>query len=196
MPDYAGDREWADGYWPEIRRIIQANAGAIISIDPADEEADATQATDAVVTCDTGSVAVRCRRDNCRWRDLTLRYRRCAWGVVEFGLQRGYEVDKILGGFGRWYLYCWTDGDSISEWILADLDAVRARGLIELALPENGGREIVNRDRTTSFICISAEDLRNADVLVGWDMRSWGEVAELRRWANAQMAPLQDERSA
>jgi hypothetical protein len=94
---------------------------------------------------DSGEIAVRIRRANVRWRDLTIRSR--------IGHAKT-EIHKIREGFGRYYLYCWTnESNIISDWILVDLNQLRESGLLE------NRKEITNKDGYTAFINIPAIEL-------------------------------------
>jgi len=118
----------------------------------APDDVDRRNATDMVVRLSGGDVAVRLRRADCDYRDLTIRSKR----------DSGYrtELSKIRDGFGDWYLYGWLDGrNHISEWILVDLDELRTKQLWR------GRREIPNGDGTW-FIPIAADELKRCGCLV------------------------------
>ena len=114
------------------------------------------------------TVAVRVRRPDCRWRQLTLRYRR----LVAGRWSNEFEVDKILAGFARWYFYGWTEGREpllwLGDWMIVDLDEVRASGLIEDAIEE--GREKENDDHCTTFTWITVDELHEVGALVASDI--------------------------
>lgn len=162
--EWEQDKGWADGFGEQIRSILQRNVGQMVSVRSATDDEDAQRATDLVVTLDTGDVALRVRRDDCRFRDLTLRYRRRPWGALEHPFVDGYEVDKIIEGYARWYLYLWTAGSTVKDWLLVDLDVVRAARLIEAAV-ENG-RERENTDRVTTFTWLELGELSTAGAVV------------------------------
>lgn len=103
---YERDRDWAYQYVPDATAILARATIKLLSVELSSDHLDRKQATDLVVTTDIGQVAWRARREGCEYRDLTLRYRRRhtpadAW-------RRGFEVDKIMGGFARHYLYSWA----------------------------------------------------------------------------------------
>jgi hypothetical protein len=100
------DRDWAYQYWPEASAILSRFAINALTVELASDQLDRKQATDLVITTSTGPVAWRARRPDCRHRDLTLRYRRRANPTEPW--VSGFEVDKILAGFARYYLYTWV----------------------------------------------------------------------------------------
>lgn len=106
MGDWRSDKEWADGYQPDVEAILARNAARFIRVERAPWTQDVKEATDFKIVTDKGDVAWRIRRE-CRYRQLTLRLRRRPWGVLNAEFHRGYEVDKILRGYARWYLYAW-----------------------------------------------------------------------------------------
>lgn len=107
-PEWVADKEWADQYVPEATAILRRNAIKLLRVDLASEQMDMKQAVDLVITTDVGQIAWRVRRQDCRHRDLTLRFRRRPWGNPRVGWKRGYEVDKIIGGYATHYLYSWV----------------------------------------------------------------------------------------
>lgn len=138
----------------EIKKILIQNSMHFIGVRTATPNEDMRQATDLVVTVQDGDIAVRIRRSGYRskYRDLTIR---------SYNNGCRTELDKIKEGWGRWYLYLWEcTENNICDWILADLNKVR-----ELNLLENR-KEIPNTDKTTRFISISADELRNTGCLV------------------------------
>ncbi len=143
---------WQAGYYSQIQKIIRENAGAFVTVDVASPEADMKHATDFVVRVTGGDVAVRVRRPKYKYRDLTIR-----------SYNGGYktELDKIRDGFARFYLYCWTcDSDEIAEWVLVDVDKLRASGLLD------NRKETPNADGRTKFIAIQLPELRAKDCVV------------------------------
>lgn len=143
---YSGDRKWADKHIEQVAAILRANAMHIVKIEVAPETQDAEEATDLIIEVKGGSVAVRLRRVDTHYRDLTIRSRRPS-GVPT-------ELYKLRAGFGDWYLYGWTNNGNIEEWILVDLNLLRGAGLLE------GPRaEIPNRDGSSHFVAISLNEL-------------------------------------
>lgn len=158
--DWDLDKDWADGYGAQIARIIKANVGALIDVRTASAEQDIKQATDLVVSVPAGEIALRIRREDCAYRDLTLRYRRRG----QTGWADNFEVQKILAGFARWYFYAWTKGRDIGDWMLVDLEIVRESGLIEDAIDE--GREKTNDDGATTFTWLTRAELWGIGAIV------------------------------
>lgn len=151
--DVRRDWTWADRYLKDIARILKANAGRLIAIKVAPMTNDLEQATDLVISIEGGDVAVRVRRD-CKYRDLTIR----AWR--RSGTKT--EIDKISSGFGRWYLYAWTDSKGkIVDWILVDLDKFRNSGLLE-----DNRRIIPNPDKRTGFKVYTINELSKNNCLI------------------------------
>lgn len=139
--DVIQDWQWSDGFLPEVRRILFANALHLFDVEIATEEQDLKQATDMVIRIQgEKTIAVRLRRSQYAYRDLTIR----AWreGNIET------ELHKIKAGFGDLYLYGWTQDMKIAEWILVDLTKVRAFRLLD------GCSIRYNRDGRTGFIAI------------------------------------------
>jgi len=140
--DVIRDWNWADGYMPELRRILILNALSFVSIQIASYEQDVKKATDMLLTVSGNkSIAVRLRRANYAYRDLTLRCHRAS-GVET-------ELSKIQRGSGDFYLYGWTDHFAIAEWMFVDLDQLRSSGLLN-----REWKVIQNIDGITSFIAI------------------------------------------
>lgn len=139
-------------YYSQVKRIIEDNALVFIKIDVADEESDLKRATDFVVRITGGDVAVRLRRSDVRYRDLTIR-----------SFNKGYrtELDKIRDGFGKFYLYGWTNlNNIINEWVLIDLDKMRELKLFD------GKQEIINTDGITRFIAIPIYEIDKTGCIV------------------------------
>ena len=149
---YIHDRKWADAFNNDIGQIIRENLGHIVSIDIAPVDVDTRQATDMVVHVRGGAVGVRLRRGNCKYRELTIRSTRKGTAQT--------EIDKLRGGFGDWYLYCWEIAAGI-EWMLVDLAKVRGAGLLDMRR-----KEIMNPDGITGFIAISRDELTQKGCVV------------------------------
>lgn len=143
---YQTNRGFADSYTDAVKDILKQNAMHIVTIAVAQDNLDKQQATDMTITISGGCVAVRVRRDNTRYRDLTIRSR------TKFGGKT--ELAKIREGFADWYLYCWTKDGNISEWIIVDLDCLRESGLLDLSR-----KEIPNGDGTY-FVNVTIAELR------------------------------------
>lgn len=142
--DTRWDWGWSDGFIPEVRRILIQCALHLFKFTIATAHQDLKQATDFMVTIaavhDIG-IAVRLRRPRYDYRDLTIRAARVS-GVPT-------ELDKLRDGKADFYLYGWTEGWAIREWMLIDLDKLRASGLLD-----RPWKLIRNYDHTTAFIAI------------------------------------------
>lgn len=152
--DVKKDWAWADEYLPAVKQILEENAMHFISIKIAPLSDDLERATDMVLTLTGGDVAVRIRRDNCAYRDLTIR----AWrkGDIET------EIHKIRKGFARWYFYAWTKKNkSIGDWIIVDLDKMR-----QLDLFDDNRSTIKNPDGRTGFVAYSKDELSKNGCLI------------------------------
>lgn len=158
------DKGWADSYLSEIEAIITHVAGKMISLRIASPRQDREQATDYVAIVSEGEIACRLRRST-QWRDFTLRLSRPSGAPT--------EVEKILSGWGRWYLYGWTSGRHIDEWIFVDLDLVRRNHhIIE------GATRMRNHDGSSDFVAIPIHRLAAIEALL---YHEWGLPREAPR---------------
>ena len=154
----AEDKRWADSKEQSIRRILEGNAMHMIDIRIADDEADMKRATDLVVTVAEGDIACRLRRSNCRYRDWTIRSKRANGAET--------ELSKLRKGFARWYLYGWEGpSGNIDEWMLIDLDKVRADGLLDKPRQDQ-----LNKDGTTYFVSIGSTELVKGGYLTAYQI--------------------------
>ena len=145
-------------YYTQVENILKRNAGHFVSVTIADEFKDKKQATDFVVIIDGGEISVRIRRDNCKFRDLTIR-------SVNKGMKT--EIHKIMEGFSRYYLYCWTKQKRITEWIFVDLDKFRESGLLE------SPRSDINNFDGTLFKAYSIQELHQNDCLIAKQLENF-----------------------
>lgn len=119
MGKYRDDREYADDFIPEIKRIVGPHL-----LSEADYVVDTQQASDLVVlNVSNMSIACRVRRpgylDNFPW-DFTIRSKRDSGADTELG--------KILDGWADWMFYGHACGDGskrFQRWFLIDLDIFR-----------------------------------------------------------------------
>lgn len=150
---YKRDRDWADSYESQVLIILNTLISHLAMLSIATDENDKKFATDIEVKLKGGTIAVRLRRPYYDHRDLTIRSSRSS-GVET-------ELAKIKAGFAYRYFYGWTNTHNIiEEWMLVDLDKVRAMGLLE------NREEIPNTDGKTAFIAISAGELQEAGCLI------------------------------
>jgi len=152
---YEADRAFADSYRAPVLEILRRDClFALAEVLEADEHRDTKQATDFIVQAAHETIAVRVRSDGRDFRDWTVRSRRDSGATT--------ELAKISAGWARWYLYCWTKGAGgpIVEYILIDLDKVRAVGLLTMPW-----REMSNGDGTY-FIAIKVDVLREVGAIM------------------------------
>lgn len=152
------DKDWADQFEPELKGIllehVGQNLGRFIELLRAPEFDDLHRATDMVIRITGGDVAVRVRRPEILWREWTVRKSRPSG--------RETEVEKILAGFARWYLYCWTTVEGLSAYVIIDLDRVRKKGILDAYEWERKP----NRDGSSDFIIVPLARLNAALCIV------------------------------
>lgn len=158
--DFKRDWAWQEGFLPEVQRILLANATYLFTVSIASWQQDVKQATDMTIT--TGgkpkAIGVRLRRAEYGYRDMTVRANRVSGAKT--------ELEKIQSGMGDAYLYGWTNGMHISEWMLIDLNRLRASGLLNAAPLRH------NKDHQTSFIAISYRTLRQYGCVLNANVRA------------------------
>jgi len=159
MDSYQKDRNWSDTYESQIREILKFNAHHILDIDVASFEQDVNNSTDYTIKFKGGDIAVRIRRPEYSkpghiYRDLTIRALRDSGSETEFS--------KIRKGFGKFYLYGWTnDQHQISNWILVDLDKLRESDLLN-----KYEKDLIDNHDGTYFIAIPAKELEEKNILI------------------------------
>ncbi len=173
---YETNRSFADGHDAAIRKIIQDNIGRIMTVQLAGDVKDRRAGADYTVRCHAGGdVAVRVRR-NIDHRDLTIR---------SFANGVRTELEKIISGYGDWYVYAWTDDNNrICDWVLVDLGRLRQAHML------SGRPTIMNPDGETGFIHIPIIELMRADCLAArkdvrdgisvcnYGCHAWADVTE------------------
>lgn len=156
---FVRDFNWQEGYLPEVRRILMQNAAFLFTVQIASFQQDVKEATDMVLSVQGQKrIGVRLRRADTGYRDLTIRASRVS------GAQT--ELSKIQAGLGDAYLYGWTIGLHISEWMLIDLNRLRVSGLLGYAPLRQ------NKDRQTSFIAIPYSMLRQYGCVLNANVRA------------------------
>ena len=135
---YEEDRQYADGYLGEIKRVLSQVAPIFLNFSIADTGKDTKESTDYILTLTTNSSDVACRlRRPTKYRDWTVRWHRDSGSET--------EESKLRKGFCRWYLYGWIEGTpptkanpnrnrvgtAIEDWILLDLNLVRTEGALD-----------------------------------------------------------------
>lgn len=151
------DFRWQEGFLPEVKRVLTANACHLINIEVADTHADMKRATDFHVFTKVGDIAVRIRRYPCAWRDWTVRYSRPSGAKTEY--------EKLKEGYGDFYLYAW-EGEMplrFQDWVLIDLHLVRATDAL------CRGKLDKNHDGSSDFLSIPVRRL--GDCIVATNMK-------------------------
>jgi hypothetical protein len=140
---------WAGKHNDQIRSIVLRHYPEIDDRlrgwHEASAEEDMRRATDFVL--DRLSVASRVRRSGYSFRDLTLRNKRPS----------GFESEraKIARGAGDIAFYGWAnEDDTIGDYVIVDLHAMRQTGLID-----DWYDEIPNTDGSSTFCVWRIEDL-------------------------------------
>lgn len=146
---YKSDKDWADGFLREIIEILRQNAPCFQNFSIADSSKN-----DVIIKTDGGDFAIRVRRDGYikKFHDWTIRSYRANGQKT--------ELEKLRDGFARWYLYLWTAGDSIIDWILIDLNRARETSLLYKS------RHHISNGDGTYFIAITIRELERNGCLV------------------------------
>lgn len=176
---YQLDREWGDSYVSQVTRILMRLLPHLVELSTAPIEMDIKCATDFVVRLKGGNIAVRLRRPDCQFRDLTIRALRDSGNKT--------ELEKIKEGHGFRYFYGWIDKNNIiAEWMLIDLDKVRDMGLLDIERP------LIPNFDGTYFVGIPLADLDEADCLLDYVLRE-PTFRQLRksRQVNLQISPIE-----
>jgi hypothetical protein len=156
---YRRDRNWGDSYSRQVMDILKPLTPYCVDLSIAPVVEDNKHATDYVVTMAGGSIAVRVRRPWYEYRDLTIRSRR------DNGQKT--ELAKIKEGHAFRYFYGWTtDKNTISEWMLVDLDKLRASGLLERNWNERPNKDKQGKSDGTWFIAIPFTVLEKAGCII------------------------------
>ncbi len=155
--EFVQNWDWQLQHIEQIKNIIKSQAMHIIKVEVSSPEEDMKHATDLDVQIVGGRVAVRIRRD-IPWRDLTIR-------AVNGNSKT--EIHKLREGYGDWYLYAWTVKDRVADWIMVDIQAMRAHNCFAESRPI-----IMNKDGRTGFIKFSIQELRGYNAIVASNMES------------------------
>ena len=162
---YKGNWDFSQKTMPEVVKLLKKNAHRFLEFSEASREDDLHHATDYVIAFKGGKIAIRVRRPQYEYRDLTIR---------AYNNGSKTEIHKILEGFANYYFYGWTDAsNNIKEYILVDLDKLR-----ESKLLADWQKHIrMNRDGKTGFVIISPFALLSCDALIGYELNQdymWG----------------------
>ncbi len=147
---YEDRRAWADKNESQVLCILNTLLPHLAILSIATDETDKKYATDIEVKLVGGTIAVRLRKPDCKYRELTLR---------TSALKS--ELDKIKEGYAFRYFYGWVDENGvIAEWILVDLDKLRSSGLLAMFR-----RPILNGDGT-HFIPFTIRELDDVGCII------------------------------
>lgn len=152
MNNFSKNWEFSEKHIDKIKSILKNQAMHIVNIEVATVDEDLKKSTDLKVTITTGTVAVRIRRNNCKFRDLTIR---------AFSGNYETEIHKLRKGFAKWYLYGWLVNDEIKDWMLIDIDKMRNSGILN-----NDKNIIMNYDNKTGFIIYTISELKSVNAIV------------------------------
>jgi hypothetical protein len=146
---FSVDKKWANKCLPEVKKILRQYTLYFLEFLIAGYK----KATDMILKTSGGDVALRIRRGSyTKYRDLTIRSFRSSGQKT--------ELEKLRDGFAHFYLYLWTDGASIVDWILVDLDKARKTGLLY-----KQRHHFDNKDGTY-FVAIPVSELKRNDCLI------------------------------
>jgi hypothetical protein len=156
---YQQDRAWESSYHTQVIEILNTLLQYLATLSVAPREMDNKCATDFELKLMGGTVAVRLRRPDCRYRDLTIRAERDSGAVT--------ELAKIQAGHAFRYFYGWTDNEGrIKEWMLIDLDKARSAGLLEKKRTLIANKHPDGSPDGTYFIAIKRRELEEAGCLI------------------------------
>lgn len=157
MNDFKQNWNFSEKYMPQIKLILAKHAGKFLQIEVATMEEDMTQAFDLnIITHNKSKIAVRIRRADIKFRDITIR-----------ALNGGHktEIHKLRDGYGDWYLYAWeSEGNRITEYALIDIH--KARHLFT-----QDRNVIPNTDNKTGFYSYSIEELAKCGALIAYETK-------------------------
>ena len=156
--DFRKDLIWSDTFKGQISETLTiVLASKILRFVTASDYKDKKEATDMEPFVDmannAGSVGVRMRRGDIKYRDLTLR----SWRISNVKT----ELEKVIEGWGRWYFYGWASGHRVGEWMVLCMDTLRKSGLLS-----RDRRIIKNRDNTSGFSVVSFNELSTVKCIV------------------------------
>jgi hypothetical protein len=150
------EKAWADDHINAINDVVRSMAHKIITITPSSFHRDTEEAIDYDIQISSGAMVCRIRRAaTCPYRDLTMTTHRPSGARP--------EVEKVLDGKVRWYLYAWAEAGGFVDWMFVDLAVVRANNLIENAMEK--GREVRVKDGSR-FTYIHFPELDHAGAIV------------------------------
>lgn len=161
------DKQRADRFVPEITNILKDNAKHIVNIVIAPHVNDTMQATDYIITVESGDVACRLRW----WSKYTINKEWTLRSKRDTGAET--ELSKLKKGWARWYLYGWIIEDKLSSWMLIDLDQVRntkinGKGMLDFQWDMKSNRDKYGNLDGTHFIIIPNTILKQYKCIVSY----------------------------
>jgi len=170
MNEFQEQFDWQRSLIPQVIQILKFNASKFFDVSEATIEQDTKCATDLVLKVHGGDIALRLRKDNCKFRDFTVRAENLSYKT---------EIDKIREGFARWYFYGWVDKNKIiSEWILIDLNQFRNSKLINIE------RDLISNFDGTSFYAYTLDELFHCRCLLAYELNKISNT-QLSIWSNS-----------
>ena len=160
---YKDRREWADTHETQVVDILKTLISHLVVLSVASDETDKKYATDLEVKLIGGTIAVRLRKPDCKFRDLTIR------ALLDSGART--ELAKIQEGYAFRYFYGWIDdAGNIVEWILVDLNKARETGLL------NKKRSLIPNYDGTYFIAITIDELEKTGCLLSCNPQTQRQI--------------------
>ena len=151
---------FAELHMPNVRSELgELPMKHFIDIETAIAKRDMEEATDLVITTSGVDIAVRIRRNKFYKKasifgyDLSIR-----------AVNKGYktEIDKLIGGFGDYYFYGYSDDDNgtIAACCVIDINKMRQCGILEREYP------IYPNGDGTSGMYIPITEIRNEGCII------------------------------
>ena len=121
--DYEVNRKIGDAYLPGVKKILQDNASLFVCFVDSSFKQDTEQACDCIIEVKGGTIAIRSRRPT-NYRDFTIR--------SESFCKKRTEYQKLIDGFGKWYIYTWgATNTKILGYAIIDLDVFRDKYILK-----------------------------------------------------------------
>jgi len=154
--NFENNFNWQKQYMEAMIKIMRQYISQMVKFRYATMPEDMRQATDMVITVKDAAIAIRLRRESCRYRDFTIR-------ATSRG---GYdsELEKLRKGWGDWYFYGWVSNDELPQYILVNIHTLRESGLL------NNERKVTQNGDGTGFVAISIGELQSHNCLVACEV--------------------------
>lgn len=159
--NYTQTRRFADSKDEQMIKIVEMHLiwehnTINVDIQIADEYKDTKECTDLIATIDNKQydIAMRVRNKKYKYRDLTIRTQTNAHGIT--------EIDKLLAGYGKYYIYGWENNAGIiDEFIIVDIDKMRP-----LLKKKNKAKWYKSNPDGTGFLPLDIEELEMYDAIL------------------------------